>query len=173
MKKFAIILGSFLLAGSLVACGEASVEKAEPADAEESTGSDEEEAKTETFKVGDTVKFDDLEITLTNVREAKDELMNPENDKFLSVELDIKNKADKSANISSLMQMNLMDADGYKMDIALVDGKGQLDGEIGPGRSMKGEVSYDVGDSDYYEFIFEDPFTNGQAIWKIDNEDVK
>ncbi|GAK12317.1 hypothetical protein [Geomicrobium sp. JCM 19039] len=44
---------------------------------------------------------------------------------------------------------------------------GSLDGEIGPGRDNRGEVPFDVNASDEYEFIFENPFTSGQAIWTI------
>lgn len=79
----------------------------------------------------------------------------------------------EAVNISSLMQMDLLDADGYAQDLTLfVDTRGSLDGEVGAGRTMAGELAFDVDESDYYEFIFEDPFMTGQAIWLFEEDDL-
>lgn len=182
--KFTWMPGFFIVFGIILAgCGESTVEKVDETDevSEEEGQNDgqtseegkDEEPKTDVFAVGDTVKFDDLNITLTGARVVEDDLFDPEYDKFVAVELEIENTSDESAAISTMLNMGLMTADGYTMDMALVDGKGSLDGELGPGRKMKGEIVFDVEESDYYEFIFEDPFTTGQAIWKIEAGDIQ
>ena len=170
MKKLflAVALAAVLLTG----CSESTVEKV---DGDEPKQEAKQEQKQETFKVGDTVKFDGLNVTLSKVRESKgDGFMKPKNDKFLVVQLEIENKTDKAETVSSLLQMKLVDNEGVSMDVTITgDEKGQLDGEIGPGRKMKGEVAFDVTKADYYEFIFENPITTGQAIWKINKDDIK
>ena len=170
----------------LVACGESTIEsvESEPKEETETNGgmeepeNQQEEAKsdasqTETFALGDTVKFDDLQITLTNARVINDELFEPENAKFLAVELEIDNTGEEPATISTMLNMSLLTSDGYQQNQAIVDTKGNLDAEIGAGRKLKGEVAFDVEEAEFYEFIFEDPFTSGQAIWKIENADIQ
>jgi plastocyanin len=193
-KRMMIWLQVVVLGVWLSACGESSIEKVEgddassgdtQAEAEETENSageegaedaETEEPKTEEYKVGDTVNFDGLHITLTNVRVSEGgEFDEPQNDKFLLVELDIENTTDESAAISTIMNMKLMDADSYEQDqtILIDDVKGNLDAEISPGKKLKGEIPFDVVDSDYYEYIFEDPFASGQAIWKIEQSDIQ
>ncbi|MBM7552111.1 DUF4352 domain-containing protein [Thalassobacillus pellis] len=155
---------------------ESSVEKVDGKEPAETETADKKEEKTkESFTLGDTVSFDKLNITLTSARVLPgDEFFTAENDKFLAVELNIENTGEKSAAISTIMNMSLMTSDGYQQDQAIAaDGKGSLDGELGAGRSMKGEIVFDVTESEYYEFIFDDPFTNGQAIWKIEKNQIK
>lgn len=177
-RKLTWIFGLFVFLPLILAgCGESTVEKVD--DGEEVSGEEEQKdgqsseekdegTKTEVFAVGDTVQFDDLNITLTGARVVKDDFLEPEYDKYVAIELEIENTSDESATISTMLNMSLMTADGYTMNQAMVSGKGSLDGEVGPGRKLKGEIVFDVENSDYYEFIFEDPFTTGQAIWKIE-----
>lgn len=70
-----------------------------------------------------------------------------------------------------MLQTNLYSAESYAQSLTIVtDAKGQLDGEVGAGRKLAGEVVFDVEASDFYEFIFSDPFKSGQAIWKFTAE---
>lgn len=177
MSKFAKALGiSVLTASLLMACSESTIEKVDEPANKETQGSEAKDEKKgpEIYNVGDTIQFDNLTITLTNVRVIQDDFMTPQKDKLLAVELDIENTGDETENVSSLLQMSLMDVEGYQQDITIsTESKGSLDGEIGAGRKMKGEVVFDVVESDSYEFIFEDPFTSGQAIWKINAGDIQ
>lgn len=199
MRRRLILMMSLLcVAGMLlVGCGEASIEKVEGDGAEgtdsaaeagqdENTDSgdadaaedekDEETSQTEEFAVGDTVDFDGVHITLTNVRESEGgEFDEPENDRFILVELDIQNKTDEAVPISTMLQMKLMDAEGYEQDqtIMIDDVKGNLDAEVSPGKNLKGEIPFDADESEFYEFIFEDPFATGQAIWRIEPDDIQ
>ena len=174
MKKLAYI---FCLIGILVfgltACDEAEISRVEEdqTETDESNNAEENNAGPEIFAIGDTVQFNDLKVTLVGVREVQDEYFNPDNDKFVAVELHIENTGSESENISTLMQMKFL-ADGYEQDQTIVDVKGSLDGEVGAGRTMKGEVAFDIEEAETYEFIFEDPFVNGQAIWEFTNADI-
>lgn len=181
MKRILALIVVFMV---IVGCSDSTIEKVDPsansADAssqeqkQEQKGEEPVSNAPEIFVVGDTVKFDDLHITLHGVTEVEGaEFFTPSNDKYLLVDLIIENVGAESEHISTLMQMELMDADSYSYDIALYpDAKGSLDGEVAPGRKMRGEVAFDVPDSDYYEFIFSNPFTSGQAIWRIERGDI-
>ncbi|QGQ97039.1 DUF4352 domain-containing protein [Paenibacillus psychroresistens] len=122
-----------------------------------------------TFSIGDTVKFNDLEITLNGVRGNKgSDFDTPEEAMFIILDLTIENKGTDSAAISTLMSMALNDAESFKLDVALfTDVKGSLDGELAAGRKVRGEVAFDAPESAYYEFIYSEPFSKGQAIWKF------
>lgn len=124
------------------------------------------------YKVGEAVQFDDLVITVhgAKVKKQDNNGLKPQKAKYVYVDVTIENKSTKPANISSALNFKLAEADGTQDNIAIVsDMNGQLDGELGPGRKMKGQVVFDVNDSQYYELIFENPFTQGQAIWKLEN----
>ncbi|MFB4164909.1 DUF4352 domain-containing protein [Alteribacillus sp. JSM 102045] len=191
MKKFSMMIGAVAIAGTLAACGESEVAPADSqeedqesqenteqqeenqAEAEETEEAEEEAPENETYGLGDAVNFDDTTITLTNVRYTSDEFSDPENDHFIAIELDIENNGEESADISTMLNMSLLSANAYEQDQTVMgDSKGNLDSEIGPGRNLKGEVVFDAEDSEYYEFIFDDPFTSGQAIWEFDKEEI-
>ncbi len=68
------------------------------------------------------------------------------------------------------------DADSYSKEIAMADNlKGSLDGELGAGRKMAGEVAFTVDeDESAWEFVFEPQvFGFGQAIYDISASDIK
>lgn len=120
--------------------------------------------------IGDTIQFDGLHITLNSVHTSDgSDWETPDNDHYLVVDLTIENTTDEEANISTMLQMSVQDDELYTHNIALyTETEGSLDGELGAGRSTRGQVAFDVPNSDNYEFIFEHPFTNGQAIWEFD-----
>lgn len=122
------------------------------------------------LKVGDTANINELLVTLKGIRTEKgtDEFDKPQKDFYLIVDVLIENKTNESQAISSLLNTKLYNAEGYEQEWGfLANTKGSLDGEVGPGRKMAGEMAFDVEQSEYFEFIFEDPFIGGQAIWKF------
>ena len=129
----------------------------------------------ETISVGDTMNFDGLEITLNEAfTSSGNEFEEPENDHFVLLDMTIENTTEEEAHVSTLMQMSLQDDESYTHDVAIfTDAEGSLDGELGPGRDMRGQVAFDVNESETYEFIFEHPFTSGQAIWEIPADEVE
>lgn len=180
-KLFKIGILTLALMLLLIGCGDTNVETPEvpnqnigengapgdQAQPEETT----EPPTEDVLSVGDTADFGGLKITLNGVKSSQgDEYFAPDNDKFIIIDLTIENTKDESETVSTLMQMTLMDEESFSYDVALfADTKGSVDGEIAPGRKVRGEVAFDVPQSEYYEFIFEDPFVRGQLIWRIEN----
>lgn len=187
MNKHQLFLVFLLLALSfvLVACSESTVESV-PEEVEENAeqteedveqvaeeATEEEPAPTQAG-LGQTLKFDDLQITVNSARKTMgDEYSSPDNAFYLVFDVLIENTGAETANISSMINFVVYDADSYAQDQSImVDTKGSLDGEIPAGRKMAGEIAYDVSESEYYEFIFEDPFTSGQAMWHIESSEI-
>jgi hypothetical protein len=100
------------------------------------------------FTVGDTVTKKDVYVTLVNVREFDGEFLHPEEGNvFVAFELEIENKSDSPLAISSLMCFEAY-FDDYASNFSLgaqtESDEGQLDGEIAPGKKMKGAICYEV-----------------------------
>lgn len=169
MKKLMVMIGISLLL--VVGCTPAE-SQIKQVPSEQATTKPSTEKQTKQFKVGESVQFDDLVITVHGAKVKKKDSggLKPQKAKFVYVDATIENKSTKPAHISSIMNFKLAEADGTQDNVTFVsDMNGQLDGELGPGRKMKGQVVFDVNDSEYYELIFENPFTQGQAIWKLEN----
>lgn len=171
----ALVLGAVILTG----CTEAEIEKVEAPEAEQETTEVEETepAEVQDLRVGDVIEYNDLKVTLNSVRKyegSADTFDEAQNDFYLVFDVIVENMGDEPANISSMLNFNLLDGESYAQDFGmLIDQKGSLDGEIGNGRKLAGEVVFDVVQSDKYEFIFEDPFAGGQAIWVIEAGDFE
>ncbi|QCT03272.1 hypothetical protein E6C60_2560 [Paenibacillus algicola] len=171
----------------LSGCSEAQIEKVSSAEAEtveasakntteKETLAKEEEPKeeakqTEIFKIGDSVKFDDLVITLNSAEENKGGDFDTPQDGYVYQVLDItvENKGTEEASVSSILNTAMADGDGYSYDIGLVTFiKNQLDGAVPAGRKLRGQLAFEVPkDAESLEFIFKDTFSTGQAIWKV------
>jgi hypothetical protein len=131
----------------------------------------------EIFELGDTVAMGDLEHTLHGARWSEgDEWYGPdEGERWLVVDIELTNTGGGSESISSLLMWTLVDADNRSLDVTFTgDERGSLDGELGSGRSMRGEAAFSVADSeDQWELVFEpNLFGFGQAIYVIDDDDV-
>jgi len=172
-KLFWVLI--LITALALIGCGETvKPEKVDPSDPSEETGG----ASAEKYVVGDTVKMGDLQFTLNGVRYEKgSEFWKPdEGTKWLVFDCTLENKGSESEAVSSLLMFTLYDADSYTKDIAVADNlKGSLDGELGAGRKMAGEVAFTVNEGESeWEFVFEPQiFGFGQAIYDVLADDVK
>lgn len=123
-------------------------------------------------QVGDTVTMGDLEHTVHGVRYSSgDEIMSPESGtQWLVLDVEVTNNSSDSQAISSVMMWTLNDPENRSVDIAMTgDERGSLDGELGPGRSMRGELAYTVSsDHKQWELIFSPEVLGfGQAIYEI------
>lgn len=177
MKKLYLILLMGLISIFLVACGDAEVSPTENEEADvdvEETGSAEESEESEEVEeelsVGDSIDFDGMTITLNSARiEAGGDFDEPAEDQFLVANLTIENGTDEEQPVSSIMNIELKDADGYAYSTTfLTEGtKGQLDGSIQAGDKMRGEIPFDVSESDVYHLNYSDPFKSGKAVWVI------
>lgn len=154
---------------------EASDDTDQPADdAEESDDSDQ---VSDNNAVGDTVSMGDLDHVLHSARfsEGDDMLAPDEGERWLVVDIEITNNGDDSEAISSIMMWQLVDEENRSRDMQITtDQQGSLDGELGAGRSMRGEIAYSVdAGQEAWELIFEPSvFGFGQAVYDIDTADV-
>ncbi|API91706.1 hypothetical protein J32TS6_40720 [Virgibacillus pantothenticus] len=168
MKKFILLSFALLLSFILVACEEAEVKKADADDKTEK--SSKEKSETQELAIGETVEFDGMKITLNEARiEPGGEFDEPQEDQFIVVNLTAENNTEKEQVMSSIMNVELKDADGYSYSTTiLTEGtKAQFDGNVEAGGKLRGEIPFDVAKSDSYELHFSDPFKSGKAIWKI------
>jgi len=176
-KKFNFFAVIGLLVLILAACGEADIKKVDGDNGSANSDGEKKDTPAEQqLKVGETVNFDGLKITLNEARvEPGGDFDEPQNDKFVVVNLTAENTTDEEQVISSLMNVELRDSDGYSYNTTiLVEGtKGQFDGTIEAGGKLRGEIPFDVSESDTYELHFSDLFKSGKAIWVIPSSDLK
>jgi hypothetical protein len=122
--------------------------------------------------IGETVTMGTLEHTLHGVRFASgDEYTAPEpGTRWLVADLEVTNKADEPAAISSIGMWSLYDPDNRSVDQTITgDEQGSLDSELGPGRSLRGEIAFAVNaEHNNWELIFSPELLEfGQTIYDI------
>lgn len=115
----------------------------------------------------------DIQIHLKGVYYSYgDDFIGPDKgNKWIVLDLELENFSNESISISSLMMFELIDQENYKADYALnINQRGSLDGELGIGRKMAGEITFEVPENHHqFEFIFKPKlFGKNQAIFKID-----
>lgn len=179
MRKgpWVIIVILLMCAALLMGCGE-TVEPQKIDKAATDQAPKQEPANTQTFAVGDTVKMGDLEITLNAARWDKgNQFSKPEaGQRWLALDCTIENQANQPVGVSSLMMFKLYDAEAFSCPLEIfAETKGGLDGEVGPGRKMRGEIAFTVEEGhSAWEFIFApNVFGFGQAIFEITEDDVQ
>ncbi len=124
------------------------------------------------FSIGDSLRMEDVVVTLNGVRlsEGGDFFKPEDGHVFFLADFSVNNNSDESINVSSMMQFDLVDGDGYSQDMSIyVDAKGDMDGQIGAGRTKSGEIAWEVPrDARGLELVFEPDFLRlGQAIWIV------
>jgi len=132
----------------------------------------------QTYAIGDILKMGDYEFVLNSVRyDGGSQYLKPEaGTKWLLFDCSITNNGSEPAAISSMLMFKVYDTEHYLKDMAFgPEIKGSLDGELGIGRTMRGEVAYTVSENETdWEFIFEsDFFDQGQAIYNVNVNSVK
>jgi hypothetical protein len=107
--------------------------------------------KIQKLQMGESVEFGGMKVTFNSVRkDFGNEFMSPENDFHLIADLTVENTTNKEENVSSLLNLSLKDADGYKYsDAIFADTKGTLNGSISAGDKLRGEIAFDVPESGY------------------------
>lgn len=169
-KKFAGILGAVLLSGSLLAgCGttveDVSEDASGDAPKQEEKADKQEEAKNKVYGIGDTVKVDGVEITLTGASFTDPAEYSPsENGKVLTIDVSVVNSSDSEQLIDNT-DFSIYDAEGNKMsdyygydDMAISD-------TINKGKKLQGKLYYDVTEQGSYEVIY-------TPMFSMDNTEV-
>lgn len=192
MKKSSIFMGTTLLLLTLVlgACTsetegnqsktedpKVEVEVKITGENETSKKQDKEESvEQKTLKIGDTVKLEDgVEITLNSAKEIPGGQFDTiKNDKFLVVDVSIVNNSKEEKIVSSILEYEMKDSDGYGYTTTFVmDGvKSQLDGSVPVGGKLRGQIAYDVPSSDYYEFTYKPVFLGTTSSWKFEESEI-
>ena len=144
MKKFKGLLLTLMLTGVLLlgACTTTS-DAPKKENYDEPSSSTQSETKEETFGLKETAVFDNLKITVTEVKESKGaNYFEPEDGNvFIGVNFTIENISDESESISSLLMF-----DSYVDDVNAelsISGtcafdSNTVDGELAPGKKLVG-----------------------------------
>lgn len=165
MKKL-LFMAPLALSLALAGCGETTVEK--------SNGSSETAAKAdaekeEKFSIGDTVKVNDVEITVTSakLRDA-DQYIDASNGKVLRLDFTVKNTSDSKVFIDS-GEFNLYQKGESREMYFGSSGDIPLSGDLNKGKVLKGFIEYDVAPAKKYELIYQPTFSldNKEITWIV------
>lgn len=161
-----IFLTSALLLG---ACGETEVEQVDSGTKTETVEADAtEQATDKVFAVGDTVKVNGLQITITEATYTEpEEYTEPANGKVLTLTLDTENTGD-SAFIDS-NEFNLYDSEGNQLEAYYGYMDMAISGDINKGKKLAGKLYYDVAEAESYELIYKPSFSfdDKEIKWNI------
>jgi len=123
------------------------------------------------IRMGESTEVQGLIITINSSRIGEPAMfLNPSDGNIYVLDITFDNTTDKPVTISSLLQMSIVDNAGYSYDIALyTDTKGSLDGEVSPGRKLRGEVAFEIpSDVESIEFVY-DPIFGRQVYFDVPN----
>lgn len=137
------------------------------------------------FQINETAYVNDTKITINSVKRINNECAweyegdcqsydNPENAFFILIDLTIENTGDKELAISSMLTFDLKDQTGEKGKYALLTKSisSQLDGSVMAGDLLKGQIAYDVKDSDKYYFYYSDSLVDDSIKFVINKSDI-
>lgn len=122
--------------------------------------------------IGDTVTMGAMEHTLHGVRFAPgDEYSTPEpGTRWLVADVEVTNNSQEPVSVSSMMMWTLYDPDNRSVDQTITgDERGSLDSELGPGRSLRGEIAFAVDKKhETWELVFSPEVLEfGQSIYRV------
>jgi hypothetical protein len=127
------------------------------------------EPKKQVYKVGDTVKISDTEVTITSATIGNpDEYTETKNGKVLTLEIKGENKGTQSWFLSNT-DFNLYDSQGNKMQeyfggMSYVP----LSGEVNQDKKISGQIKYDAKPGTY-DLVYKPNFLLDQEIhWTIE-----
>lgn len=142
--------------------------------------------KTSEFNVGEIAKVNNTKMVINSVTKIYKECSfewegkcesytEPENDYFLLVDLTVENIGSETLSISSLMSFDLKDNNGEKGSLSfMLDAvKSSLDGDVMAGDKLKGQIAFDVKDSNVYYFYYSDSLVDSPIKFVINKEDIK
>lgn len=159
---------SIILAIFLTACGDTRVKKAEGDSTTKVEQKADKKEKNKIHTVGETVKVNGVEITITKAKIVKPDKNNsPHNGKVLQVNIKVKNGSKNKIYVDS-SHFSL-----YKGDKAQDEYYGKktpISGDINKGKKLSGFIKYDVAKTGTYKLIFTPAFSldHKEIKWKID-----
>ena len=132
--------------------------------------SSEETVSDETFKVGDTVDLNGLEITIASAKYIEASEYSPSQaGKIVQMEVNVTNNTGDKVFFDS-SEFNMYDMDGNALEAYYGGDDLDISGDINEGKKLSGTITYDVPESDQYELIYEPSFswTDEQVTWNIE-----
>lgn len=152
----------------------------------ETVSKDENGNEKKEFSITETAIVNDTRIKINSVTKLDRECSweyngqcqsytEPDNDYFLVIDLTIENTGSEELDISSMLSFDLKDANGEKGSYALLTEaiSSQLDGSIMAGDLLKGQIAYDVKDSDVFYFYYLDSLLDDQIKFTINKTDIQ
>jgi hypothetical protein len=129
--------------------------------------------KQEHFKVGEQIKIGDrFVVTVNSFKIGKSDniyIKPKDGDKYVIVDVTIKNTLNDEQAVSSLMMFDLKDDEGQKYTETFLTGATPPDGKIAANDMLKGQLVYEVPtDKNRFTFSFiADWLSSGQTIWDL------
>jgi Domain of unknown function (DUF4352) len=167
MKKFfkwvLMIFGGIFLLGIIVSIfGGTEVEEVS-----KGSGTKQEQKKEEekVYKIGDTVRVDGLELTITSAKYTNPAPYSEvKNGKVLTIEVQVNNTSDTQKLIDST-EFALYDTNGNKLGEYFGYDELAISGDLNKGKKLAGKLYYDVPQAEKYELIYTPSFSlDGKEI---------
>ena len=176
MKKILcfMIVVVFVLAG----CGTSGQEsEKEEKSNEKSSSKAQATSKMKTFKIGQIVDADGVDVKVTKIEYVNDfdEYSAPENGKALKVHLKFKNNTEDQVLMDSTDFTMKVDNENYEQWFGTDDIHDGFSHQLNKGNTGSGYITYDVPDSEQYTLEMEasPKFDNVKAKWQIKKSDIK
>ncbi|KAB2478213.1 DUF4352 domain-containing protein [Staphylococcus sp. CH99b_3] len=176
MKKILcfMIVVVFVLAG----CGTSGKEsEKEEKSNEKSSSKTQATSKMKTFKIGQIVDADGVDVKVTKIEYVNDfdEYSAPENGKALKVHLKFKNNNEDQVLMDSTDFTMKVDNENYEQWFGTDDIHDGFSHQLNKGNTGSGYITYDVPDSEQYTLEMEasPKFDNVKAKWQIKKSDIK
>lgn len=166
MKKL-LYAAPLALALALAGCGETTVEDVSSGKKTEAKA--DKEKKDKVYKIGDTVKVNDVEITITKAEFTKAAPYSESvNGKILTLDIAVKNSSDSQAFVDNT-EFGLSVGDEQAEDYFGYD-KLAFSQELNKGKKATGKLYYDVKEAKSYELIYAPSFSfdSKEIKWKIE-----
>ena len=151
----------------------------------ETTSTNQDGKKTKEFAINEVATVNNTKITINSVKKILKECSfewdgecssynEPDNDFFLVIDATIENMGSEELSVSSILSFDLKDTNGEKGGSAmLLDSvSSTLDGSIMSGDKIKGQIAFDVKDSEKYYFYYQDSLLDDNIKFVINKSDI-
>ncbi len=134
------------------------------------------EPEPEVFRVGQTATRGDWEVSVRGVRLTTSAQFDPSSGRrLLALDIKIRNVGERAGSVSSVLMFDLVDREDGVHDRFMFAGQGGgLDGSLGPGLAIRGEIVWVVRPASFtWYLLFTPPMTEGeQAIFQVSLTDM-
>lgn len=151
----------------------------------ETISTDEEGNSKKEFSVAETAVVNNTKIRINSVKKILKECSwkydgvcqsynEPDNDYFLIIDATIENTNEEEMSVSSMLSFELKSSTGEKGKYAFLTENitSQLDGGIMSGDLLKGQIAYDVKESDVYYFYYQKSLLDDRIKFIINSSDI-